>query len=71
MSAVRFKCVFCGGTCEAFDDSVIHTVPICETFDRLDVLEFMEETNNRIHGKEKAERMRREKDQEKPEESDA
>lgn len=49
---IDFKCPFCvKGECTAGyvgeDPVVVHTTPSCETFDRLDPIEFLSAVNKR------------------------
>ena len=53
-NAIEFVCPFCGGHCHAGQvapdggSGILHTRPICETYDKLDVLAFMQAVNARV-----------------------
>ena len=64
MSEVHFECVFCGGDVRTMGGTaLLHSEPACEDFMRLDPLDFLKETNNILHGKKEAERLRSEDDE--------
>lgn len=55
MKVVRFEgdvsCPFCNGTMSATEDAggmVLHSIPYCARFEKLDALEFLREVNKAI-----------------------
>lgn len=62
VEVVEFNCPFCAGRCQAPSPAqiertptgkafLLHTEPACETFERLDVVAFLERVNDVTSGK--------------------